>query len=144
VATVIERLTGVHYHPGHVWYLLRRLNWWLQLPARRARERDEPAIHQWVRQPWPAVKKSAAAARLAPLRGRKRVLDAACRPPHVAPRGETPVLIHPFGPWERLSVAAALAFRWDGRRGRLFFQTHSGPYTTPSLIGFLRQLKRHC
>jgi hypothetical protein len=60
-----------------------------------------------------------------------------------APRGETPILIHPFGYWERLSVAAALAFRWDGRRSRLFFQTRSGPYTTPSLIGFLRQLKRH-
>src|SRR5215472_13337797 len=31
-----------------------------------------------------------------------------------APRGETPVVIHPFRYWERLSVAAALAFRWDG------------------------------
>jgi transposase len=57
VATVIERLTGVQYHPGHVWYLLRRLNWSLQRPARRARERDEPAIRQWVRRRWPAVKK---------------------------------------------------------------------------------------
>src|SRR5262245_23051647 len=30
-----------------------------------------------------------------------------------APRGETPVLTHPFN-WQRLSVAVALAFRWDG------------------------------
>jgi transposase len=60
-----------------------------------------------------------------------------------APRGETPVLTHPFRHWERLSVAAALAFRWDGRRCRLFFQTRTGPYSTPSLIGFLRQLNRH-
>src|SRR5713101_1877046 len=49
VATVIARLTGVHYHPGHVWYLLRGLQWSLQRPARRARERDEAAIRQWVR-----------------------------------------------------------------------------------------------
>lgn len=58
VATVIERVTGVRYHPGHVWYLVRRLNWSLQRPARRARERDERAIRQWVRQRWPAVKKT--------------------------------------------------------------------------------------
>jgi len=58
VATVIERLTGVRYHPGHVWYLLRRLNWSLQRPARRAHERDEPAIRRWVAQRWPAVKKT--------------------------------------------------------------------------------------
>jgi hypothetical protein len=52
-------------------------------------------------------------------------------------------LIHPFRYWERLSVAAALAFRWDGQRSRLFFQTRPGPYTAAALIGFLGQLKRH-
>lgn len=59
-----------------------------------------------------------------------------------APRGETPILTHPFN-WQRLSVAVALAFRWDGRRPRLFFQTRPGTYKTDSLIGFLRVLKRH-
>lgn len=44
VATVIERLTGVRFHPGHVWYLLRALNWSVQRPVRHARERDEAAI----------------------------------------------------------------------------------------------------
>jgi DDE superfamily endonuclease len=52
-------------------------------------------------------------------------------------------LIHPFRYWERLSVAAALAFRWDGRRSRLFFQTRPEPSRTAALIGFLRQLHRH-
>src|SRR2546422_3579275 len=33
-----------------------------------------------------------------------------------APRGDTPVLTHVGGNWKRLSVAGALAFRWDGRR----------------------------
>jgi transposase len=59
-----------------------------------------------------------------------------------APRGETPVLTHPFN-WQRLSVAVALAFRCDGRRPRLFFQTRVGTYRTDSLIGFLRHLRRH-
>jgi len=58
VATVIERLTGVHYHAGHVWYILRGLRWSLQRPARQARERDEPAIRQWIASRWPAVKKT--------------------------------------------------------------------------------------
>ena len=58
IAELIARLTGVRYHPGHVWYLLRRLNWSLQRPARRARERDEAAIRRWVRERWPQVKKT--------------------------------------------------------------------------------------
>jgi len=40
-------------------------------------------------------------------------------------------------------VAGALAFRWDGRRTRFFFQTQPGSYSDQTLIGFLRQLKRH-
>jgi transposase len=42
-----------------------------------------------------------------------------------------------------LSIAAALAFRWDGRRQRCYFQTRPGSYTDHALIGFLRALKRH-
>jgi transposase len=54
VATVIERLTGVGYHRGHVWKLLRhRLHYRLQRPARRAVERDEQAIARWVAEDWP-------------------------------------------------------------------------------------------
>ena len=59
VAEVIERLTGVAYHPGHVWYLLRhQLGWTRQRPARRAVERDEVAIEQWVTEHWPRLKKA--------------------------------------------------------------------------------------
>src|SRR4030095_5292665 len=46
VATVIDRLTGVHYHAGHVWYILRGLQWSLQRPARQARERDHRGLRQ--------------------------------------------------------------------------------------------------
>ena len=59
------------------------------------------------------------------------------------PRGETPILIHTGGHWKRLSIAGALAFRWDGRRTRFFFQTRAGTYTDVALIAFLRALKRH-
>jgi transposase len=61
VARVIERLTRVRYHPGHVWYILRRLGWSLQRPVRQARERNEGAIAQWKRARWPQLKKTRAA-----------------------------------------------------------------------------------
>lgn len=59
-----------------------------------------------------------------------------------SPRGETPVLIHAFN-WSSLSICAALGYRWDGRRSRLFFQTRAGAYNTESLIAFLKDLKRY-
>lgn len=58
VAELIQRITGIRYHPGHVWRLLRQLGWSLQKPTTRARERDEDAIARWVKTTWPAVKKT--------------------------------------------------------------------------------------
>ena len=61
VAVVIERVTGIRYHPGHVWRILGRLDWTLQRPAKRAKERNDAAIRHWVDVRWPAVKKTLAA-----------------------------------------------------------------------------------
>jgi transposase len=61
VATVIETETGVHYHRGHVWKLLRdKLGWSRQRPARRASERDDEAIAAWVATEWPRIKRGLA------------------------------------------------------------------------------------
>jgi hypothetical protein len=127
-----------------VWRLLRGLNWSLQRPARRARERDERAIEQWKTRRWAQLKKNA-------RRHHAWLVfedeSGVSQQPVVrrtwAPRGETPVLIHTGGHWKRLSIAGALAFRWDGRRTRFFFQTRAGTYTDVALIAFLRALKRH-
>ena len=54
ITAVIEQLTGVRYHPGHTWKLVRhRLGYRLLRPARRAVERDERAIARWVAEDWP-------------------------------------------------------------------------------------------
>ena len=58
VAAVIERVTGVRYHPGHVWKILAALEWSLQRPARQARERNGEARRRWVAKRRPAVKKT--------------------------------------------------------------------------------------
>jgi transposase len=57
VASLIKDLTGVGYHPGHVWRLLGASGFSCQRPERRAVERDEKAIRQWKRTTWPALKK---------------------------------------------------------------------------------------
>ena len=58
-----------------------------------------------------------------------------------APKGETPILIHSFN-WKKLSICAAIGYRWDGQRSRVFFQTRPGSYNSDSLIGFLTDLRR--
>src|ERR1017187_1769166 len=57
VAHLIDQEFGVRYHAGHVWKLLRQLNWSPQRPAGRALERNEEAIREWKRKTWPAIKK---------------------------------------------------------------------------------------
>ena len=42
-----------------------------------------------------------------------------------------------------MSICAAIGYRWDGKRSRLFFQTRRGSYNSESLIAFLKDLKKH-
>lgn len=57
IAQVIEWEFGVRYHVDHLGRVLRSLGWTPQRPVRRARERDEDAIHGWVKREWPRIKK---------------------------------------------------------------------------------------
>ena len=56
VAELVEGLFGVTYTLRGVSYLLHRMGYSLQVPARRAIERDPQAITSWYRLRWPAVK----------------------------------------------------------------------------------------
>ena len=62
IATVIARRFHVRYHVDHIGRVLHALGWSPQQPARRAIERDEAAIAQWVKLRWPQVKKTPRAA----------------------------------------------------------------------------------
>jgi Winged helix-turn helix len=59
VAPVLERISGVRYHPGHVWKLLGARRWSAQKPQKQAQERraDQVAYGKTVR--WPALKNAA-------------------------------------------------------------------------------------
>ncbi|EMO53844.1 winged helix-turn-helix domain-containing protein [Leptospira noguchii] len=57
VAKLIEKKFWIHYHPNHVWKILRRIGFSVQKPIRRAKERDEKAISSWKKRRWLKVKK---------------------------------------------------------------------------------------
>ena len=83
VARMIKRVTGVQYHPGHVWRILGALDWTLQRPAKRARERNETAIRHWVTTRWPAVKKTLGAS--GPGSSSRMRAESRSAPPSAAP-----------------------------------------------------------
>lgn len=58
VAELIAEQFGVEYHVDHIGRLLRGMGWSPQKPTRRAVERDEAAIRQWLKTDWPRVKKT--------------------------------------------------------------------------------------
>lgn len=64
IATLIERLTGVGYHSGQVWKILKAMGWSLQRPSTRAKERDDTAVKRWNTQTWAKVKKRQKPARM--------------------------------------------------------------------------------
>lgn len=57
IAQVIRRRFGVRYHYKYIPVLLRRLGWSWQKPVKRARERNDEKIAEWVRRDWPRIKK---------------------------------------------------------------------------------------
>lgn len=60
-----------------------------------------------------------------------------------APRGRTPVLVHRQRHWQRISAAAVVCYRWDGKRARLYFHLRPGTYNDEGLIQFLGELRKH-
>ncbi len=56
VTEVVHRWFGVEYTLAGMDLLLHRIGWSVQVPARRAAERDEAAIAAWREERWPLVK----------------------------------------------------------------------------------------
>jgi putative transposase len=57
IADLIEKLTGVRYNSNYVAELMHERGWTVQKPERRAKERNEQAIANWVAEDWPALKR---------------------------------------------------------------------------------------
>ena len=75
IAGQVWRRFGVEYTLAGMDVLLRRIGWSVQIPARRAAERDEAAIAAWREVTWPVVKERrrtwapGSAGKTSPVRG---------------------------------------------------------------------------
>src|SRR3954464_10150533 len=58
IAKVVRERFGVDYTPPGMDLLLHRLGWSVQVPARRAAERDEERIAAWREETWPQIKRA--------------------------------------------------------------------------------------
>ncbi|MEN9677244.1 MAG: hypothetical protein RIS76_3140 [Verrucomicrobiota bacterium] len=92
VAALIKELTGVQYHPGHVWRLLGDNGFSCQRPERRAIEHDEPKIRRWKRVEWPAIEKVGEEGRTLVFIDEGGLSTRPTRVRTWAPRGQTPVI----------------------------------------------------
>ena len=136
VGHLIEEEFGVRYHAGHVWKLLRGLNWSPQRPVGRASERNEEAISHWKRKTWPEIKKSSKEGRTIVFLDESGLSQRPHRCRTWAPRGQTPVLQYHFN-WKTISVAAAMTV-WT-----FYFQVFDKAVGKEETILFLRHLRRH-
>src|SRR5262245_23020437 len=62
IRALIRRRFGVRYHAHYLAAKLRASGWSPQVPASRAKERDEELVQAWLRRDWPRIKKRLAAA----------------------------------------------------------------------------------
>jgi transposase len=146
VGEVIHRHFGVALHHDHVGRLLHaRLNWSPQKPRRRARERDEAAIHHWKTHHFRRVIAQARdrGAHLVFLDESGYLLTPTVRRTW-APRGSKPIL-DCWDRRDRISAVSGLTVSPRAGRLNLFFDLlpDNKNVKADDVIDFLRQLKRH-
>ena len=99
----------------------------VQVPARRAAERDEEKIARWREETWPVIKVTAAD--LGAWLCFEDESGQGLRPPKGRTwgrRGHSPVVKVTGGHDTRVSLAALIAIR-PGHPPRLIYRTHRGP-----------------
>jgi transposase len=57
IAEIVRRRFGVDYTLAGLDLLLHRIGWSVQIPARKATERDESKIAAWKEEQWPVIKR---------------------------------------------------------------------------------------
>ncbi|HEX2291450.1 MAG TPA: winged helix-turn-helix domain-containing protein [Pseudonocardiaceae bacterium] len=57
IATVMARRFHVRFSRAQTWRILRQMGFTVQVPQRRAAERDEDAVATWIKETWPRVER---------------------------------------------------------------------------------------
>jgi transposase len=126
IAEVVRQRFGVNYTLAGLDLLLHRLGWSVQVPARRAAERNEDQITAWREETWPEIKGRRRtwapgwSSKTSPAKGSRLPKGRTW-----GRRGRTPVVRVTAANHPRLSLAALVATK-PGHRPRLIYRTHSG------------------
>src|SRR3954452_20250782 len=126
IAEVVHTRFGVDYTLPGLDLLLHRLGWSVQVPARRAAERNEEQIAAWREETWPAIKRPRRT--WAPGWSSKTNPARGSRPPRGRTwgrRGRPRVVGVTAANSPRLSLSALMATK-PGQQPRLIYRTHRG------------------
>ena len=127
IGELVRERFGADYTLAGLDVLLHRIGWSVQVPARRAAERDEAAIAAWREETWPVIKRTAAD--LGAWLCFEDESGQGLRPPKGRTwgrRGRTPVVKVTAQGSKRVSIAALIATRPGAatERARLIYRTH--------------------
>ncbi|MGW0601654.1 IS630 family transposase [Streptomyces sp. NPDC002776] len=124
IAEVVRRRFGVEYTLAGMDLLLHRIGWSVQVPSRKATERDEEKIAAWKDEQWPVNKKTAAD--LGAWLCFEDEAGQGLRPPKGRTwgrRGHTPLVRVTAAGTKRVSMAALICTK-PGHRSRLIYRIH--------------------
>jgi transposase len=143
IKDVIKKEFGVTYHFNHVGKILAAMGWSPQRPEKRAVERDDMRIRDWVKKRIPTYQKKArelnailvfadeSAIQLSPVVRRTW-----------APRGQTPILKTKTRSHKKISAIGAIASTASGRKPKLLFRLHPAKNVAGAeCVAFLEQLQ---
>lgn len=138
ITQLIKEKFGKEIHFSNVWRLLQKLGLSTQLPQRRAKERDEKAVLEWIKRVWPKILMHAkrwqaviyfqdeSAVRLTALLGTTW-----------AKKGETPIL-RTTGNRGTICVTSAIS-----PVGRMVFRLEKDTVHAEQHIEFLKQVQKN-
>jgi transposase len=137
VAELIERETGIRLSRQAVSVYLKRWGFTAQRPMKRATERREPDIKQWLKTDYPALAKRAKAEKAEiQWADETGLANQANYGRSFAPRGKTPIIRRPAARFSQSMISSLT------NRGKLRFMVYDGALNAGIFLRFLKRLVR--
>ena len=137
VAELIERETGIRLSRQAVSVYLKRWGFTAQRPMKRATERREPDIKQWLKTGYPALAKRAKAEKAEiQWADETGLANQANYGRSFAPRGKTPIIRRPAARFSQSMISSLT------NRGKLRFMVYDGALNAGIFLRFLKRLVR--
>ena len=137
VAELIEREAGIRLSRQAVSVYLKRWGFTAQRPMKRATERREPDIKQWLKTDYPALAKRAKAEKAEiQWADETGLANQANYGRSFAPRGKTPIIRRPAARFSQSMISSLT------NRGKLRFMVYDGALNAGIFLRFLKRLAR--